>query len=64
MNNLVIFIFIAIALLIFSSISVSIAPIINIILGEFSRWGKFNCQYYADYAKYSESLYENFEKKN
>jgi hypothetical protein len=63
MNNLVIFLFIALAILIFSIISVSVAPIINNILGEFSRWGKFNCQYYADSAKYSESLDEKFREE-
>ena len=63
MNNLVIFLFIALAILIFSIISVSVAPIINNILGEFSRWGKFNCQYHADSAKYSESLDEKFREE-
>jgi hypothetical protein len=64
MNKLVIFIFIALAVFIFSSISVSVAPIINIILGELCRWGKFNCQYYADYTKSSHTLYEKFREEN
>ena len=63
MNNLDIFLFKALAVLIFSIISVSVAPIINNILGEFNRWGKFNFQYYADYAKYSESLDEKFREE-
>ena len=63
MNNLVIFLFIALVILIFSIISVSVAPIINNILGKFSRWGKFNWQYYADSAKYSESPDEKFLKE-
>jgi hypothetical protein len=67
MNKLVIFLFIAAAILIFSIISISVAPIINLIKPEFSQWGKFNCQYYADIAKYSDSLDEKFkneEKRN
>ena len=63
MNNLVIFLFIALAILIFSIISVSVAPIINNILGHFSRWGKFNCKFYADSAKYSESLDDKFRQE-
>ena len=61
MNYLVIFLFIAIAILIFSIISVSVAPIINNVIGVFSEWGKFNCKYYADYAKYADSLDEKYK---
>ena len=63
MNKLVIFLFIATAILIFSIISISVAPIINLIKPEFSQWGKFNCQYYADIAKYSDSLDEKFKNE-
>ena len=63
MNNLVTFLFISLAILIFSIISVSVAPKINNILGKFSRWGKFNWQYYADSAKYSESSDEKYREE-
>lgn len=63
MNNLVIFLFIALAILIFSIISVSVAPLINNILDKFSRWGKFNCKYFADSAKYAESLDEKYREE-
>ena len=63
MNKTVIFLFIAIAVLIFSIICVSVAPIMNDILGKFTRWGKFNCKYYADQAKYSDSLDEKFKEE-
>ena len=63
MNKLVIFLFIAIAILLFSIISVSVAPIMNNILGKFGNWGKFNCNYYADQAKYSESLDEKYKQE-
>ena len=63
MNKTVIFLFIAIVLLIFSIICVSVAPIMNDILGKFTRWGKFNCKYYADQAKYSDSLDEKFKQE-
>ena len=63
MNKTVIFLFIAIAILIFSIICVSVAPIMNDILGKFTRWGKFNCKYYADQAKYSDSLDEKFKEE-
>ena len=63
MNKTVIFLFIAIAVLIFSIICVSVAPIMNDILGKFTRWGKFNCKYYADQAKYSDSLDEKFKQE-
>ena len=36
---------------------------INDILGKFSRWGKFICKYYADSAKYSDSLDEKFREE-
>ena len=63
MNKTVIFLFIAIAILIFSIICVSVAPIMNDILEKFTRWGKFNCKYYADQAKYSDSLDEKFKQE-
>lgn len=63
MNKTVIFLFIAIAVLIFSIICVSVAPIMNDILGYFGRWGKFNCKYYADQAKYSDSLDEKYKQE-
>ena len=56
MNKTVIFLFIAIGILILSIISVSVSPIINNTLGMFGEWGKSNCQYYADKAKYAEDL--------
>ena len=61
MNKSVIFLFIALAILIFSIICVSVAPVMNDILGKFTRWGKFNCKYYADQAKYADSLNEKFK---
>ena len=67
MNNTVIFLFIATAILVLSIISISVAPIINDILNNFTNWGKFNCRYYADQAKYSDSLdakYKNEKIKN
>lgn len=63
MNKLVIFLFIALAVLIFSIICVSVAPVMNDILGKFSRFGKFNCKYYADQAKYAESLDEKYKQE-
>lgn len=63
MNKLVIFLFIAIAILLFSIISVSVAPIMNNILDKFGDWGKFNCKYYADQAKYSDSLDEKYKQE-
>jgi len=56
MNKTVIFLFIAIAILLLSIIGVSVAPIINNTLQKFGDWGKLNCQYYADEAKYAQDL--------
>jgi hypothetical protein len=56
MNKTVILLFISLAVLIFSIISVSVAPIINDLLGNFTSWGKHNCQYYSDKAKYTKEL--------
>ena len=58
MNRRVIFLFIATAILLFSIICVSVAPIINNILDKFGDWGKGNCRYYADKAKYTKYLDE------
>ena len=56
MNKTVILLFISLAVLIFSIISVSVAPIINDLLGNFTSWGKHNCQLYSDKAKYTKEL--------
>lgn len=56
MNKTLIFLFIAIGILILSIISVSVAPIINDTLSRFGDWGKTNCRYYADKAKYADDL--------
>ena len=56
MNKTVIFLFIAIVILIFSIICVSVSPIINDIHGNFKDWGKGTCQLYADKAKYANYL--------
>ena len=62
MNKTVIFLFIATSILVLSIICVCVSPIINDILDKFSEWGKFNCQYYADKAKYTKSLDEKFKQ--
>ena len=67
MNKTVIFLFIATGILILSIISISVAPIINNTLGMFGQWGKSNCRYYADKAKYAEDLdtkYKNEKNRN
>ncbi len=63
MNNIVIFLFIALAILIFSIISICVAPVFNNILGNFSDWGQINCQKYADIAKFSKDLDERFKNE-
>jgi len=60
MNKIVIFLFIALAILIFSIISICVAPVFNNILGNFSDWGQINCQKYADIAKFSKDLDQRF----
>ena len=67
MNKTVIFLFIAISILLLSIISVSVAPIINNTLDKFDDWGKSNCRYYADEAKYAQDLdskNKNEKKRN
>lgn len=65
MNKTVIFLFIATGILLLSIIGVSVAPIINNTLNKFSDWGKINCQYYADQAKYANNLdTKNKNEKN
>ena len=56
MNKTIIFLLISIVILVFSIICVSVSPIINDIHGNFKDWGKGNCRYYADIAKYTNSL--------
>ena len=56
MNKTIIFLFIATGILILSIIGTSVAPIINNTLGKFGEWGKSNCRYYADFAKYANDL--------
>ena len=63
MNKTVIFLFIASAILALSIICVSVCPIINDILDKFTNWGKYNCQKYADKAKYTKSLDEKYKQE-
>lgn len=63
MNKTVILLFISLAVLIFSIISVSVAPIINDLLGNFTSWGKHNCQSYSDKAKYTKELDEKYKNE-
>ena len=63
MNKIVIFLFIALAILIFSIISICVAPVFNNILGNFSDWGQINCQKYADIAKFSKDLDQRFKNE-
>ena len=60
MNKTVILLFISLAVLILSIICVCVAPIINNLLGNFTSWGKDNCQYFSDKAKYTHELDEKF----
>jgi len=60
MNKILMFFFIAFALLILSIINVSVAPIINNLLSKFTHWGKFNCQKYGDIAKNTKYLDEKY----
>ena len=63
MNKIVIFLFIALAILIFSIISICVAPVFNNILEKFSNWGQLNCQKYADIAKFSKDLDDRFKNE-
>ena len=63
MNKTVILLFISLAVLILSIISVSVAPIINNLLGNFTSWGKNNCQFYSDAAKYTKELDEKYKNE-
>jgi hypothetical protein len=60
MKKTVILLFISLAVLILSIICVCVAPIINNLLGNFTSWGKDNCQYFSDKAKYTHELDEKF----
>ena len=67
MNKTIVFLFIATGILLLSIISVSVAPIINNTLEVFSLWGKQNCRYYSDEAKYANDLdskNKNEKKRN
>ena len=63
MNKTLILLFISLAVLIFSIISISVAPIINNLLSNFTTWGKNNCQYFADVAKYTKQLDEKYKNE-
>ena len=61
MNKTLILLLISLAVLVLSVICVTIAPIINNLLGNFESWGKNNCQYYSDVAKYTTELDEKYK---
>ena len=66
MNKTLILLLISLAVLVLSVICVTVAPIINNLLNNFASWGKNNCQYFSDEAKYTKELdtkYKN-EKYN
>ena len=56
MNKTLILLLISLAVLVLSVICVTVAPIINNLLGNFTSWGKNNCQFYSDVAKYTKEL--------
>ena len=61
MNKTLILLFISLAVLVLSVICVTVAPIINNLLGNFALWGKNNCQYYSDEAKYTKQLDDKYK---
>ena len=61
MNKTLILLFISLAVLVLSVICVTVAPIINNLLGNFASWGKNNCQYYSDEAKYTKQLDDKYK---
>ena len=61
MNKTLILLFISLAVLVLSVICVTVAPIINDLLDNFSSWGKNNCQYYSDEAKYTKQLDDKYK---
>ena len=66
MNKTLILLLISLAVLVLSVICVTVAPIINNLLNNFASWGKNNCQYFSDEAKYTTELDKKYkaEKNN
>ena len=63
MNKTLILLLISLAVLVLSVICVTVAPIINNLLGNFESWGKNNCQYYSDVAKYTTELDDKYKNE-
>ena len=47
----------------FCVISISVAPVINNLLDNFTTWGKLNCELYSDIAEYSSTINTHFENQ-
>lgn len=62
-NNLLILLCISGGILIFSIISISVAPIMNNTLEKFNNWGKYDCQILSDEAEYAANLDERYTKE-
>ena len=63
MNKTLILLLISLAVLVLSVICVTVAPIINDLLGNFTSWGKNNCQYFSDVAKYTKELDDKYKNE-
>lgn len=63
MNKTLILLLISLAVLVLSVICVTVAPIINNLLGNFESWGKNNCQYFSDVAKYTKELDDKYKNE-
>ena len=53
MKKTSIILIISLIICLFCVISISVAPVINNLLDNFTTWGKLNCELYSEIAEYS-----------
>lgn len=63
MKKTSIILIISLIICLFCVISISVAPVINNLLDNFTTWGKLNCELYSDIAEYSSTINTHFENQ-
>lgn len=63
MKNTTIVLFVSLVICLFCVISITIAPVMNNLLDNFTQWGKLNCELYSDRSEYSSTLNDHFSNQ-
>ena len=63
MKRTTIILLISLVICLFCIISITVAPVINDLLDNFTSWGKLNCQLFSDISEYSSTINTHFQNQ-